>query len=76
MNHQFKQNKYDEYYTPKYAVNPILEFIPTDTTIWCPFDTANSNYVKLREKRGNKVIYSHIDDGKDFFVYEPLHYLS
>lgn len=28
----------DECYTPYYAVEPILEFIPKDKKIWCPFD--------------------------------------
>ena len=61
----------DEYYTPKYAVTPIVEFIPKEATIWCPFDTVDSWFVKVFERRGNKVIYSHIDEGKDFFYYEP-----
>ena len=26
----------DEVYTPFYAVEPLLEFIPKDKTIWCP----------------------------------------
>ena len=29
----------DECYTPDYAVKPILEYIPKDVTVWCPFDT-------------------------------------
>ena len=28
----------DEAYTPFYAVDPILEFLPKDKKIWCPFD--------------------------------------
>lgn len=28
----------DECYTPYYAVDPILEFVPKDKIIWCPFD--------------------------------------
>ena len=67
MNHQFKQNKYDEYYTPKYAVNPILEFKPTETTIWCPFDTDKSLFVKLLKDEGHTVIYTHISNNQDFF---------
>ena len=27
-----------EYYTPYYAVQPILKYIPKNLTIWCPFD--------------------------------------
>lgn len=60
----------DEAYTPAYGVEPILEYIPKGITVWCPFDKANSNFVKLISKT-NKVIYSHIEEGKDFFSYEP-----
>lgn len=28
----------DEVYTPYYAVDPILEFVPKNKIIWCPFD--------------------------------------
>jgi len=43
-------------------------------TIWCPFDKEWSAYVKLLKENGNKVIYTHIDDGKDFFKFEPDEY--
>jgi hypothetical protein len=66
--------KKDEYYTPAYAIEPILKYIPKEATIWCPFDTAQSNYVKIFEDRGNDVVATHIDDGVDFFEYEPEHY--
>ena len=61
----------DEAYTPKYAVFPILEFLDKNLTVWCPFDKEDSNFVQLIRANGNKVIYSHIDNGGDFFVYEP-----
>lgn len=35
--------------------------------IWCPFDTEQSNYVKIFKEHGNKVIYTHINAGQDFF---------
>lgn len=60
----------DEAYTPKYGVEPILKYIPKDWVVWCPFDKEESEFVKQISKT-NKVIYSHIDDGKDFFNYEP-----
>ena len=28
----------DEVYTPFYAVEPLMEFLPKDKKIWCPFD--------------------------------------
>lgn len=61
----------DEAYTPDYGVEPILEYIPKDAVVWCPFDKKDSEFVKQIKARGNKVIASHIDDGKDFFTYEP-----
>lgn len=60
----------DECYTPSYAVEPILEFIPKDAIVWCPFDTKESHFVKLISQT-NKVVHSHISEGKDFFSYEP-----
>ena len=60
----------NECYTPKYGVTPILKYIPKTAIIWCPFDTEESEFVKEISKT-NKVIFSHINDGKDFFTYEP-----
>lgn len=74
MNHQFKQKKLDEYYTKEYAIKPLLKYIQKDKIIWCPFDKKESNFVKLFKNNGNTVIFSHIDDGKDFFNYEPDNY--
>lgn len=64
---QYRFNKNDEYYTPAYAVYPIKEAIPKRSTVWCPFDTADSNYVKVFEQGGYNVIYGHIETGQDFF---------
>lgn len=61
----------DEAYTPAYAVEPLLKYIDKNWTIWCPFDEADSEYVKQFQANGNKVIYSHIDTGENFFFYEP-----
>ncbi len=60
----------DESYTPDYGVKPILKYIPKDAIVWCPFDKLHSEFVKHISKT-NSVISSHIDDGKDFFEYEP-----
>jgi len=64
----------DEVFTPKYAVLPLVKYIPNGSTIWCPFDTLESEYVKVFIKNGHKVIHSHIDEGKNFFEYEPEEY--
>lgn len=61
----------DERYTPSYAVRPLLEFISNDKIIWCPFDNERSAFVNVFKKAGHNVIYSHIDYGQDFFLYEP-----
>lgn len=60
----------DECYTPNYAVLPILKYIPENAVIWCPFDKIESEFVKELNKT-NKVIFSHIDNGQDFYFYEP-----
>jgi hypothetical protein len=60
----------DEAYTPVYGVRPILKYIPKNAIVWCPFDTEESNFVKLISKQ-NTVTYSHIKHNQDFFTYEP-----
>ena len=66
----YSKGKNDECYTPSYAVEPILEYIPKNAAVWCPFDTKESEFVKQIGKT-NRVIFSHICEGKDFFSYEP-----
>ena len=67
----YSKGKNDEYYTLDYGVKPILKYIPNDWTVWCPFDTEESEFVKQIRKNGNKVIHSHIMYGQDFYKYEP-----
>lgn len=66
-------NEKDEYYTPIVLVEPILKYLPPNSTIWCPFDNEHSEFVILLKQNGHKVIYSHIWMGEeyDFFDYEP-----
>lgn len=61
----------DEVYTPAYAVKPLLKYLTPGTVIWCPFDADYSKYVEIFEASGFKVIRSHIDEGQNFFYYEP-----
>ena len=61
----------DEYYTPTYAITPILRHLKPNSVVWCPFDTDQSNYVKMLRKNGHIVISTHIFDGFDFFEIEP-----
>ena len=66
----YSEGNYDECYTPHYAVKPILKYIPKDAIVWCPFDTKESEFVK-QISNTNQVEYSHINNGQDFFQYEP-----
>ena len=67
-------NQNDEFYTPLYAIKPLLKYLKKYKTIWCPFDTEESLFVKKLTKAGHKVIYTHILNGQDFFEYEPKNY--
>ncbi len=67
---QYKFNKNDEYLTPPYAVYPIMKRLRANTTVWCPFDMENSQFVKVLSEHGFLVIYSHIKMGQDFFLME------
>ena len=62
----------DECYTPDYAVYPLLKYLEPfkGKTIWCPFDTKESEYVKILTAAGHKVVYSHKDDGQNFYDFE------
>jgi hypothetical protein len=65
----------DEYYTLEKSVRMILPYIEKfrGKKVWCPFDTAESNFVKILREEGWDVIHSHIDTGENFFDYdEPL----
>lgn len=71
----------DECMTPRYGVTPILEYlelfakkIGKKPVIWCPFDNLDSEFVKVFCEHGYKVISSHIDDGLDFFEWQPPTY--
>ena len=70
----------DEVYTPEYAIRPLIKYIEqyikstqkNELVIWCPFDQKFSKYVEILSKIPKvKVIYSHIDNGENFFYYEP-----
>ena len=63
----------DEFYTRRYAITPIVRYLKDldfIKTIWCPFDTAESNFVKVLTEEGFNVVHTHISEGKDFFTTE------
>lgn len=70
-----KRGSFDELYTPPYAIHPLIKYIPRDIKkVWCPFDKEDSEYVKILKENGFEVIFSHIEDDKNFFEYEPEDY--
>lgn len=54
----------DNFYTPPYAIKPILAYAPPQLTVWCPFEqTAISsiwnlmkNYCEIAKERIDKAI--------------------
>ncbi len=64
----------DECYTPAYVVEEIIPYLPKDKIIWCPFDKEDSAFVIVLKNHGFKVINSHIDNGQDYYQYEPEHW--
>lgn len=69
----YSKGKNDECTTLAYGVKPILKYIPKAKIVWCPFDTPQSEFVKLISRQ-NEVVYSHIIQGQDFYKYEPRKY--
>ena len=67
----YSKGNNDECMTPNYGVKPIVKYIPKEATVWCPFDKENSEFVKQIREAGHKVIATHIDNGQDFYTYEP-----
>lgn len=60
-------SKNDEFYTPYYAVKPILKHLRPNSKIWCPFDTKDSLFVKILERQGHSVVNTSLLNGQDFF---------
>lgn len=67
----YSKGNNDECATLSYAVEPIIKYVPKNAVVWCPFDTEESEFVKQIRANGNKVLHSHISEGKDFYSYEP-----
>jgi len=70
-----KRGAFDELYTPNEAVEMILPYIPKEVkTIWECTAIKESKIVKVLRDAGYNVITTHIEDGEDFFKYEPEYY--
>ena len=61
----------DEFFTPLYAVEPLLKYVNPAWKIWCPFDTEESLIVKALKAHGNSVTATHLSTGRDFFTTTP-----
>lgn len=61
---------FDEFYTPKYVIPPIMKYLKPNSTIWCPFDTEESNFVKTFKENNFNVINTHLSNNEDFFIIE------
>ena len=66
----------DDMYTPFYAVEPLIKYLNllNVRTIWCPFDEDWSAFVQRFREAGYIVINTSLNDGHDFFTYEPEQY--
>ena len=73
MINYIKNHKNDELYTPKCAIFPLLPYLKKfkDKIFWECTDFGESNITKVLQKKGFKVITSHIKEGKNFFEYQP-----
>ena len=64
-----------EAYTPRYAVDIILPYIPKDKVIWSPFSKDNHNFAGYLRELGYRVFNTHYDpetkEGNDFLTYTP-----
>ena len=75
-------NVQDNYNTPSILVNMIMPYIENwaldfykknnrEPIIWLPFDTEESKYYTFLKNDDFQVVRSHLNDGKDFFNYQP-----
>ena len=66
------QKSNDEFYTSEETVKKLIKVLklPKNTTIWCPFDMQESEFVRQFSKKYN-VIASHLENGQDFYKYSP-----
>ena len=44
-----------------------MKYLKEGSTIWCPFDKEESQFVQVLKNQGFSVIYGHIETGQDFF---------
>lgn len=64
----------NELYTPYYAVDRIVKYLPKGKIIWLPFDEEWSAFYRRFTELGYRVVRSSLSEGQDFFEYEPEHW--
>ena len=70
INNNISKNAYsDEWYTSRTTVETMLRVFPCNSqdVVLCPFDSEDSQFVKVLQERGHKVIYGI----RDFLEREP-----
>lgn len=65
-----KNEKNDELYTPKYAIKPLMKYLPKNIKIWECTDYGNSNITKILKMGGYEVISTNKNDF-DFLIDKP-----
>ena len=63
--------KFDEIYTPEYAIKPLLKYLPKNIVIWECTDYGQSNITKILKENGYKVISTHTHTQFDFLKDQP-----
>lgn len=63
--------KFDEIYTPEYAIKPLLKYLPKNIIIWECTDYGSSNITKVLKDNGYKVISTHTKDNFNFLEDTP-----
>ena len=54
----------NELYTPYYAVDHIMKYLPKDKIIWCPFDEEWSSFYNKLKENDFHVIRSSLREGQ------------
>ena len=64
MINYIKNERFDDIYTPAYAIKPLLKYIPKNITVWECCDYGKSESTRLLKEHGCKVIST--DKKEDF----------
>ena len=66
MGYKKAQGRSDVFQTPNTALEPILQYIPAEYSIWEPA-SGNGNIVRFFREKGYNIIGSDLQGGVDFF---------